>query len=173
MDLDNITFRSHPVTLRAAPLKIGDLAPDFAAYTARGELLQWSDEFRDRVSIVGSLPSVALPECAAQLRVLDGNIPTLSGDHQIPLWLLTSDTPEVLRDFQCECPLHHLILLSDRHLGEFGMKYGVDLEETHLLARALFTIGRDGRIIYREIYPEIIDDPQYYRAFKAGFAYLH
>lgn len=173
MDLDNITFRSHPVTLRAAPLEVGDLAPDFAAYTAGGDLVHWGDEHRDRISIVGSLPSLALPECAAQVRVLDGNMPSLSGDDQIPLWLVTSDAPEVLRDFLSEFPLDHLLLLSDRHLGEFGMKYGVDLEETNLLARSLFTIGREGRIIYREIHPEIIEDPQYYRAFKAGFAHLH
>jgi hypothetical protein len=89
MDLEQITFRSSPVTLVSAPPRIGDIAPNFVATTAGGEPLQWADEHKGRVAIVGSLPSILLPECAAQIQVLDRNMPQFSGDDQIPLWLVT------------------------------------------------------------------------------------
>jgi thioredoxin-dependent peroxiredoxin len=172
MDLEQITFRSSPVTLVSAPPRIGDIAPNFVATTAGGEPLQWADEHKGRVAIVGSLPSILLPECAAQIQVLDRNMPQFSGDDQIPLWLVTSDAPEDLARFIADYDITHVVLLSDVPRGEFGTRFGVRLKETDLLARTLFTIGKDQSIIYRELHREIIEDPQYRQAFKAAFSHL-
>ncbi|HQH13047.1 MAG TPA: hypothetical protein PLS31_11535, partial [Candidatus Sumerlaeota bacterium] len=51
---------------------------------------------------------------------------------------------------------------------DFTMKYGLLIKELKLIARAIFVIGKDGRIAYMEIVPEVTNHPDYDKALEAA-----
>ena len=51
---------------------------------------------------------------------------------------------------------------------QFGIDYGVLVKELRLLARAVFLIGKDGRIKHAEYVKEFMDEPDYARLIEAA-----
>ncbi|NCB40597.1 MAG: thiol peroxidase, partial [Erysipelotrichia bacterium] len=57
--------------------------------------------------------------------------------------------------------------LSDHmHMG-LAEALGVHIKELRLLARAVFVVDSSGKIVYREIVPEVTSEPNYAEALKA------
>jgi thiol peroxidase len=56
--------------------------------------------------------------------------------------------------------------LSDWKTRSFGTSWGVLLEETQLLARAIFVLDADGTVTYTQIVPEITHEPEYEPVFR-------
>jgi thiol peroxidase len=48
------------------------------------------------------------------------------------------------------------------------LHYGLLVDELKLLTRAVYVIGADDRVLYREIVPEITDQPDYTTALAAA-----
>ncbi len=44
---------------------------------------------------------------------------------------------------------------SDYQNGNFGEAFGVMIDELKLLARAVFVLDKDGKVVYSEIVPEV------------------
>ncbi len=51
--------------------------------------------------------------------------------------------------------------LSDVVETEFGLKYGLLIKEHRYLRRAVFIVGRDGRLTYVNYLPSLGDEPDY------------
>jgi thioredoxin-dependent peroxiredoxin len=58
-------------------------------------------------------------------------------------------------------------VLSDSVKRDFGPKYGVLIKQNGLLARSIFVVGKDGRITYEQIVPELSSQPDYAAALEA------
>jgi thiol peroxidase len=63
-------------------------------------------------------------------------------------------------------------MLSDYQERSFGQNYGLLIDELKLLARAVYIIDTDGKVAYREIVPEVTDEPDYAAALNAVKALL-
>jgi thiol peroxidase len=50
-------------------------------------------------------------------------------------------------------------MMSDYHGGEFGRAFGLEVQETGLLARSLWVIAPDGKIAYRQLVADQNDEP--------------
>ncbi|MDX6377553.1 MAG: thioredoxin-dependent peroxiredoxin, partial [Gaiellaceae bacterium] len=62
----------------------------------------------------------------------------------------------------------NLTALSDyRPQRSFGTAWGVLVDETGELCRAVFAVDREGRVVHAEITPEIDDQPDYAAALSA------
>jgi len=62
------------------------------------------------------------------------------------------------------------VTCSDFRDKSFSKAYGVLIADgplAGLACRAIFVVGRDGRVTYREIVPEITQEPDYDSALKA------
>ena len=44
---------------------------------------------------------------------------------------------------------------------EFGEKYGVLIKERRILRRAVFVVGKDGKLVYVAYMPTLDDEPNY------------
>ena len=55
----------------------------------------------------------------------------------------------------------NLQTVSDFRDREFGRNYGLRIQENGLLARSVFVVGKDGRITYAQLVPEITQEPDY------------
>ncbi|HNY13699.1 MAG TPA: redoxin family protein, partial [Candidatus Wallbacteria bacterium] len=51
--------------------------------------------------------------------------------------------------------------LSDHKLGNFGAAYGVLISELRLLARSVFIVDKDDKLVYVEYVPEVTEHPKY------------
>ena len=58
-------------------------------------------------------------------------------------------------------------LLYDHVWREFGLNYGILIKNMGLLARSVFVVGRDGRIAYKQIVPELSEHPDYEAALQS------
>ena len=63
--------------------------------------------------------------------------------------------------------LDNVITLSDHRDLSFGENYGVVMEELRLLARAVFVLDADNKVVYKEIVSEGTDFPDFDAALAA------
>jgi thiol peroxidase len=59
-------------------------------------------------------------------------------------------------------------VVSDVLDAEFGLKYGVLIKERRYLRRAVFIVGRDGRLTYVNYLPTLGQEPDYYEVITAA-----
>jgi thiol peroxidase len=60
--------------------------------------------------------------------------------------------------------------LSDYRDHSFGYAYGVRIKENSLLMRSIFIIGKDKKLTYVEMVPDISHEPNYDAVIKAAQA---
>jgi thiol peroxidase len=56
---------------------------------------------------------------------------------------------------------------SDYQTGDFGTGWGVMIDELKLLARAVYVLDSQGKVVYGEIVPEVTSEPNYDSALAA------
>ena len=66
--------------------------------------------------------------------------------------------------------IENVIPLSDFRFSDFDESYGVRMADGPLgglLARAVVIVGKDGKVAYTELVPEITQEPDYDKAIEA------
>ena len=69
--------------------------------------------------------------------------------------------------------IENLDVLSDFRTKEFGNEYGLTIAEGALrgiLARAIIVVDKAGTVVYKELVPEITEEPNYNAAIAAAKA---
>ncbi len=56
---------------------------------------------------------------------------------------------------------------SDYQNGSFGTSWGLMIDELKLLARAVYVLDANGKVVYGEIVPEVTQEPNYQAALAA------
>ncbi|MFW5865174.1 MAG: redoxin family protein, partial [Candidatus Izemoplasmataceae bacterium] len=74
---------------------------------------------------------------------------------------LSNDLPFTQRKWCGASGLNHVITLSDYIDLEFANQYGVLLKPYRLLARAVFVLNKERKIIYKEIVENVSNHPSY------------
>jgi thiol peroxidase len=90
----------------------------------------------------------------------------LTGD--LAVYTISMDLPFAQKRWCGNAGIEKVKTLSDYQDRSFGENYGVLIKELKLLARAVFVIGKDGKIAYREIVKEVTSEPDYSAALSAA-----
>jgi thiol peroxidase len=110
------------------------------------------------------VPSLDTPVCSLQTARFDEELARRSG---VTAYAVSVDTPYA-QHRACRGLSGHIQVLSDyRPERSFGHAWGVLVEETGELARAVFVIDPAGTVAYAEIVPELDDHPRYDDAIAA------
>jgi thiol peroxidase len=83
---------------------------------------------------------------------------------------VSRDLPFAQKRFCGAEGLENVTSASDFRTGQFGKTYGVQFENgplAGLLARSVVVIGEDGKVLYTELVPETVDEPNYAGALAA------
>ena len=80
---------------------------------------------------------------------------------------ISRDSKEDLQNFSAAEGIKNVITLSDRKYGDFGLKYGFQIKDKDILARGTVIVDKEGKIIYAEYVPEIVNEPAYDKALEA------
>jgi thiol peroxidase len=161
-----VTMRGNPVTLLGPALKAGDDAPSFTAVANDLKPFDFNPK-SGKVTIISAVPSLDTPVCSTETRRFNQEAAGL-GDIQIVT--ISMDLPFAQKRWCGAEGIKAVTTVSDYRDRAFGQAYGVLMKETKLLARAVFVVGKDGRIAYEQIVPEIASEPDYAAVIAAAKA---
>ncbi len=163
-----ITFHGAPLTLEGNKVEVGSQAPDFTV-CANDLTPRTLMDYKGNVLIVCTVPSLDTGVCDLETRRFNAEAANLSDD--IRILTISVDLPFAQARWCGAAGVDRLETLSDYKELSFGHAYGVVIKELRLLARTVWIINREGRIIYKEIVPEVTTEPNYENILQAATDY--
>jgi len=133
--------------------------PDFSIKTVGGKT--------GRVQVIVTVPSIDTPICSAQSKRFDDEIKKFP---EVDMTVVSMDLPYADDRFCKGQGIQNISIASDFAYGEVGENYGVVVtngELKGLLIRAIFIVGKNGRIVYQEIVSDINKEPDYNKVMEA------
>lgn len=159
-------FKGTEVTLEGTQLEVGDMAPVVTIVGADLEDIEVGGA-KDQVQLIISVPSLDTATCAAETRRFNVEVGAL----QICTTTVVSmDLPFASAKFCSTEGIDNLEVGSDYIEKDFGKSYGVLMADNKLkglLARTVFVVDRSGIIIYKQVVPEVTDEPNYEEVLEA------
>ena len=146
------------MTLLGPELKVGQKAPAFEAVDTDEQVRSLS-EFKDKIVVISSVPSLDTPMCNLQTLRLNKEAEKLKPD--VVILTLSLDLPYAMKRWSEEAQANSTVMLSDYRDRAFGKTYGLIIKERMLLARAVMIIDRQGIIRYLKIVKEQYHEPDY------------
>ncbi|MFO7979129.1 MAG: thiol peroxidase [Bacteroidales bacterium] len=155
-----VTVGGQPVTLLGKMVKPGIHAKNFLAQTPDFKPLRLSD-YQGKVRIISSVYSLDYDVCANQTRRFNLEASKLD---QVQIITISCDVPLAIKRFRASEDIEKLVTVSDQKDVDFGIKYGLLMEEYRLLARAVVIIDQYDMVRYVEVVKDITDEPDYEKA---------
>jgi thioredoxin-dependent peroxiredoxin len=159
-------FKGTDVTLEGTQLEVGDMAPVVSIVGSNLEDIEIGGA-KDQIQLIVSVPSLDTPVCAEETKRFNEAVGALE---ICTTAVVSMDLPFASSKFCATEGIDNLSVGSDYVNKDFGNAYGVLMSDNKLrglLARAVFVINRTGEIVYKEIVPEVIDEPNYEAALEA------
>ncbi|MEU9829797.1 thiol peroxidase [Micromonospora chersina] len=164
---DGVTsLQGRPVTLLGDEITVGAAAPDFTVVANDFSPVTLASS-AGTVRILSAVPSLDTEVCEQQTRRFNEMTAGLDG---VTVLTISADLPFTQRRWCEAAGLPHVQTASDHRDLSFGLAYGVAIAGLRLLARAVFVVDRDDRVVYAEYVPEIGQHPNYEAALKAATA---
>ncbi|MFO7900742.1 MAG: thiol peroxidase [Planctomycetota bacterium] len=163
---DAVTMKGDSLTLLAGEKQpqVGSVAPDFHVVDGDFNRVTLAD-FEDQVLLISAVPSLDTGVCATQTKRFNEEAATLPDD--VAVLTVSMDLPFAQKRF-CEAEkVDRVRVLSDHVWHSFGLSYGVLVKDMGLLARSIWVIDRDGKIVYKEVVSELTHYPNYDAALDA------
>lgn len=163
-----VTFKGTPVTLAGSEIKAGQPAPDFAAVDNGLQPVRLSAA-KGKVVILSAVPSLDTPVCDTETRRFNQEAAKLGGG--VEIWTVSMDLPFAQKRWCGAAGVSQVKTLSDFRDRAFAQAYGVLIKDSALAglcARAVFVVGKDGKVTHAEYVPEIAQEPDYDAALAAA-----
>ena len=163
---DAVKFKDKTYTLVGPQLKPGDKAPDFACLSGL-DTVTLAVTPANKVRLFSVVPSLDTPVCSAQTKKFEEALGSFKD--KLACYTISLDLPFAQKRFCTAENITNMQTLSDTHNHSFGQNYGVLIEglPLALLSRAVFVVGKDGKITYAEYVPEVPQPPNYDAAVAA------
>jgi len=159
-------LKGNDVALYGNQVNVGDTAPVVTLpNTALEEVTIGGAS--DKAQLIIAVPSLDTPVCATETRKFNEEV---SKVENAVVCVVSMDLPFASKRFCSTEGIENLQVLSDYREKCFSVNYGTLIAEgplRGLSARAIFVIGKDGKIAYKELVPEITEEPNYEAALNA------
>ncbi len=155
-----ITLKGNKINTIGNLPKVGDKAPCFTLVKDDLSVKTLGDYKGSRL-VLNIFPSLDTGTCAASVRRFNKEASELKNTKVL---CISKDLPFAQARFCGSEGLQNVENLSDFRTGEFGKSYGVEIIDGPLAAlesRAVVVIDEEGKVIYTEQVPEIVDEPNY------------
>jgi len=140
--------------------EVGSKAPDFNLRKADLSPVSLADYAGSRL-VLNIFPSIDTPTCAKSVRQFNERAAAMPDTRVL---CVSADLPFALGRFCGAEGIDNVDTASVYRAPEFGRDYGVYMAEGRLgglLARAIVVCDLEGRVMYRELVPEIAQEPDY------------
>lgn len=155
-----ISSRGEVVETSGELPEVGSAAPPFSLRKADLSAVTLSDYAGSRL-VLNIFPSIDTPTCAKSVRQFNERAASMQNTRVL---CVSADLPFALSRFCGAEGIENVETASVYRAPEFGLDYGVYMADGRLgglLARAVVIIDESGKVIYRELVPEIAHEPDY------------
>ena len=156
----SITIKGNAIHTSGTLPKVGQNAPDFELVNTDLSTTKLSDYKGTRV-VLNIFPSVDTGICAASVRTFNKEASNLSNTKVL---CVSKDLPFAQDRFCGAEGLENVINHSDFRTGDFGKNYGLEIIDGPLQglhSRAVIVLDENGKVLYTEQVPEIVQEPNY------------
>jgi len=161
-----ITLKGNEIHTNGDMPAVGDKAPDFRL-TAKDLSDKSLSDFAGKKKLFNIFPSMDTPVCANSTRKFN----QYASKHDDTVMLMISaDLPFAMERFCSDESLDNVVNLSLMRSRDFARDYGVLIEDgpmAGITARAVVVLDENDKVVYRELVPEIAEEPDYEAAIKA------
>ena len=157
-----VLFKGNPLTLLGTELNAGTTAPDFLVLS--NDLTPLALKDTNGVRVFTSVPSLDTPVCDAQVRRFNQEAAKLPG---VSIYAISADLPFAQARWCGGAGITQVKTVSDHRDMSFASAFGVFVKELRLLARAVFVVDSSGKVVYKEIVPEMTHAPNFEKALEA------
>ena len=155
-----ITLQGNPINTIGNLPEVGSQAPEFTMVKNDLSVGSLSD-YKGKKVVLNIFPSLDTGTCAASVRKFNQEASNL--ENTVVL-CISKDLPFAQARFCGAEGLEDVHNFSDFRTGEFGKNYGVEITDGPLAgleSRAVVVVNEEGKVIYTEQVPEIVDEPNY------------
>ena len=158
------TFKTNPITLLGPDVGVGNQAPEFRVVDNGLQPVTLADS-AGKIRLIAVVPSLDTPVCDTMTRTFNQDAARLPDN--VEVYTISLDLPFAQKRWCGNAGIDKVKTLSDYQDRSFGLNYGLLIDELKLLARAVYVIDADDKIVYREIVPEVTAEPDYDAAMDA------
>jgi len=161
-----ITLKGNVVDTTGNLPQTGEQAKDFKLVKKDLSRVTLADYAGKRL-VLNIFPSLDTGTCAASVRMFN----KIAGElNNTKVLCISRDLPFAQARFCGAEELNNVETLSDFETGAFGKAYGLEIMNGPLQglhSRVVIIVDEEGRIIYTQQVPEIVDEPKYEEVLKA------
>ncbi len=162
-----VTFKGNPMTLAGNEVAAGQQAPDFKLRSfEQGALTTVTPaDLKGKPTFISVVPSLDTPVCQTQTKKFNGELSAL-GD-KVNALTVSVDLPFAMNRFCGAEEIKNMRPVSDYFDRNFGNNWGMLIEELQILARGVYVLDKDGKVVYAELVKEVGQEPNYDAALAA------
>jgi thiol peroxidase len=161
-----VTLGGNPVSTSGELPAVGSKTPDFKLTNT--DLADVSlSSYAGKKLVLNIFPSIDTPVCAASVRKFNAEAASIQGTVVL---CVSKDLPFAHKRFCGAEGIQNVVSLSALRSADFGKDYGVLITDgplAGLFARSVVVVDEKGKVIYRQLVPEIKEEPNYAAALAA------
>jgi thioredoxin-dependent peroxiredoxin len=146
-------------TLIGDDVAVGQSAPEFTSVVMGWTPVNPLLDSKGKVIILSAVPSLDTEVCDRETRRFNEEAAKLSED--IVIYTISTDFPMAQKRWCGAAGVDKVKVVSDVLEADFGVKYGLLIKERRYLRRAVFIVGRDGKLVYVKYMPVLGEEPNY------------
>ncbi len=161
-------LKGNEVNLAGNEVNVGDKAPEVTVVNSDGLADKVVGGAQGKKQLIVVVPSLDTPVCATETRNFNAKAAELE---DVDVTVVSMDLPFAASRFCSTEGIENLTVASDFRNKDFANAYGVLIADGPLAgvtARAIFVIDENGVVTYKEIVPEITEEPNYDAALEAA-----
>lgn len=161
-----VTFKGTPLSLAGEAVQVGQQAPDFTVHYFQDGLHTITPaDLAGKPTMISVVPSLDTGVCQVQTKKFNQEIGGL-GD-RVNALTISLDLPFAMNRFCGAEDIKSMKVGSDYQNRSFGQNWGMLIEELKLLARGVFVLDANGKVVYAQTVGEVTDEPDYEPALAA------
>ncbi len=161
-----ITLKGNAIQTKGNLPSRGSKAPEFSLVGKDLSESKLGDYLGNRI-VLNIFPSLDTSTCATSVRKFNELASNLDNTKVL---CISRDLPFAQNRFCGAEGLDNVITLSDFRAGAFGKDYNLEIQHGALAglhSRVVIVLDEEGKVIYSQQVPEIVDEPDYEAALKA------
>ena len=160
-------FKGTDVELVGTEINVGDKAPEITVVNSDGlgDVVVGGAQGKKQLIIV--VPSLDTGVCATETRNFNAKV---AGMDSVSATIVSLDLPFAASRFCSAEGIDNLVVTSDFRNKDFANAYGMLLGGSVLagvMARAIFVVNEEGVVSYKQLVPEVTEEPDYDAALAA------
>ena len=160
-------LKGNTVNLAGNEVKVGDKAPEITVVNSAGLADKVVGGAQAKKQLIVVVPSLDTAVCATETRQFNAKAADLK---DVDVTIVSMDLPFAAGRFCSTEGIENLVVASDFRNKAFANAYGVLIADGALAGvtcRAIFAVDTNGVVTYKEIVPEITEEPNYDAALNA------